>query len=133
MKRLSLFLSFLCSLCILAGCTESTVSSNPKSTSNIPWRTISPTITVTPTATPKITPTPKPTATPKPTPVPKPTATPVPEQTIAPEPVEETVYITNTGEKYHRSGCRYLRKSKIAISLSNAKSRGYEPCKVCNP
>lgn len=44
-----------------------------------------------------------------------------------------TVYITKTGKKYHRSGCRYLRQSKIAISLSNAKSSGYTPCKVCNP
>lgn len=44
-----------------------------------------------------------------------------------------TVYITNTGKKYHTDGCRYLKKSKIAISLSDAKAEGYEPCKVCNP
>ncbi len=44
-----------------------------------------------------------------------------------------TVYITNTGEKYHSSGCRYLRKSKIPISLQNAISRGYSPCSKCNP
>lgn len=43
-----------------------------------------------------------------------------------------TVYITNTGSKYHRSGCRYLRKSKIAINLSDAKI-SYEACSVCNP
>ncbi|MCF6466390.1 ComEC/Rec2 family competence protein [Clostridium sp. Cult2] len=46
---------------------------------------------------------------------------------------ESTVYITNTGSKYHRSGCRYLKKSKIPIKLSEAKSQGYTPCKVCNP
>jgi len=45
----------------------------------------------------------------------------------------EEVYITNTGKKYHRSNCRYLKESKIPISLKEAKSQGYEPCKVCNP
>lgn len=46
---------------------------------------------------------------------------------------EATVYVTNTGSKYHRSGCRYLKKSKIPMKLSEAKSQGYTPCKVCNP
>jgi len=46
---------------------------------------------------------------------------------------EVTVYITRTGEKYHREGCRSLSKSCIPISLSEAKARGYEPCKVCKP
>ena len=44
-----------------------------------------------------------------------------------------TVYITATGEKYHVGSCRYLSKSKIAISLADAKSRGYAPCSVCDP
>lgn len=44
-----------------------------------------------------------------------------------------TVYITNSGEKYHAGGCRYLSKSKIPISLSEAQAQGYTPCKVCNP
>ena len=44
-----------------------------------------------------------------------------------------TVYITRTGEKYHRSGCQYLSQSKIAISLADAKARGYTPCSVCDP
>lgn len=46
---------------------------------------------------------------------------------------ERIVYVTNTGEKYHRDGCRHLRKSKIAIKLSEAKAQGYTPCKVCRP
>jgi len=45
----------------------------------------------------------------------------------------DTVYITNTGKKYHRAGCRYLAKSQIPISLSDAKARGYQPCSVCRP
>ncbi len=44
-----------------------------------------------------------------------------------------TVYITDTGSKYHRDGCRYLRQSKHAISKSDAQSRGYDACSVCNP
>lgn len=44
-----------------------------------------------------------------------------------------TVYITRTGHKYHRAGCRYLRQSKIAISLSSAKANGYTPCSICHP
>lgn len=35
------------------------------------------------------------------------------------------------GSKYHRSGCQYLRKSCIPISLDNAKSRGYTACSKC--
>lgn len=46
---------------------------------------------------------------------------------------EITVYVTRTGKKYHRDGCRYLAKSKIPMSLSDAKAAGYEPCSVCNP
>lgn len=44
-----------------------------------------------------------------------------------------TVYITETGDKYHQEGCRYLSKSKIAISLEEAKAQGYTPCSVCKP
>lgn len=46
---------------------------------------------------------------------------------------DTTVYITKTGAKYHLSGCSSLSKSKIPISLSEAKAQGYEPCKKCHP
>jgi len=49
------------------------------------------------------------------------------------DPQTQTVYITKTGKKYHRDGCRYLASSKIAISLKDAKARGYTACKVCWP
>ena len=45
---------------------------------------------------------------------------------------EITVYVTRTGTKYHRAGCRYLSKSKIPMPLSRARRR-YSPCSVCNP
>ncbi len=44
-----------------------------------------------------------------------------------------TVYVTRTGEKYHRDGCRYLRKSQIPMSLKDAIQSGYTPCSICNP
>lgn len=43
------------------------------------------------------------------------------------------VYITETGEKYHRSNCNYLFKSKISIDLEEAKYEGYTPCSKCKP
>ncbi|GAI72946.1 unnamed protein product, partial [marine sediment metagenome] len=48
-------------------------------------------------------------------------------------PPDITVYITNTGKKYHSLGCRYLSKGYIPISLTSAKERGYTPCSVCRP
>ena len=46
---------------------------------------------------------------------------------------EQTVYVTKTGKKYHRATCRYLSRSKISISLKDAKAKGYTPCSVCKP
>lgn len=43
------------------------------------------------------------------------------------------VYITNTGNRYHAAGCRWLYASKIKVTLSQAKSRGLTPCQACNP
>ena len=46
---------------------------------------------------------------------------------------DATVYVTNSGKKYHREGCRRLKKSKIPMSLSDARDAGYGPCSKCNP
>lgn len=53
--------------------------------------------------------------------------------TSATQKKERIVYVTNTGERYHRGNCRHLRRSKIAIKLSEAIRQGYTPCKVCRP
>lgn len=45
--------------------------------------------------------------------------------------VSQTVYVTATGSKYHRSGCSYLRQSCYSISLDDAKARGYTACSRC--
>jgi DNA-binding MarR family transcriptional regulator len=46
----------------------------------------------------------------------------------------QTVYVTQTGHKYHQKDCSYLKFSSRGIELSAAKSSGYKPCLVCqNP
>jgi hypothetical protein len=63
---------------------------------------------------------------------------PVPESAKpAPRPApkdadDPTVYITKTGSKYHKAGCRSLSKSAIPMKLSEASKR-YGPCSVCKP
>lgn len=45
----------------------------------------------------------------------------------------DTVYITDSGKKYHRDGCQYLKDSKIAISREDAIAQGYTACSKCDP
>ncbi|WP_417737306.1 thermonuclease family protein [Rosistilla oblonga] len=45
---------------------------------------------------------------------------------------DATVYATESGTKYHREGCRYLRVRGKPIPVSRAVS-AYELCKVCKP
>lgn len=56
-------------------------------------------------------------------------ADPKPDTPTADDPI---VYITDSGAKYHRSGCRHLKNSSISIPLSRAKS-AYDPCGTCKP
>lgn len=49
------------------------------------------------------------------------------------QPKNETVYITRTGKKFHRNGCRSLSRSKIPIKRADAIAGGYGACKVCRP
>lgn len=44
-----------------------------------------------------------------------------------------TVFKTESGTKYHREGCVYLKTSKIPISLKKAKEEGLTPCSRCSP
>lgn len=46
---------------------------------------------------------------------------------------DTTVYVTNSGKKYHTDGCNSLSKSKIPITLGEAVAAGYEPCSRCHP
>lgn len=44
----------------------------------------------------------------------------------------EIVYVTDTGSKYHRNNCSYL-KSKNSITKEKAIQQGYSACSRCNP
>jgi hypothetical protein len=45
----------------------------------------------------------------------------------------QNVYVTKTGDKYHKDGCRYLAKSKISIEFETAVKNGYSACSICKP
>ncbi|MGJ8594137.1 MAG: hypothetical protein ACSHXF_16425 [Aquaticitalea sp.] len=45
----------------------------------------------------------------------------------------QNVYVTKTGEKYHKSTCRYLKNSKTEITLAVAIERSLTACTVCKP
>ncbi len=55
-----------------------------------------------------------------------------PAKTTATPTNDDIVYITKTGTKYHRAGCRYLSSSSIPIARSEAIKK-YGACSVCNP
>ena len=137
----SLILSLMLLFLFCSGCDDTSTFGNfssttkPSPTSRAtykPWTAATEEVTLPPTSSPS------PSATPSPTPSPTlkpvtaaPTKKPTPATTQAPEAV--VVYITDSGEKYHRAGCRYLKDSQQEISLASAISRGYTPCGVCKP
>ncbi|MHB1001856.1 MAG: hypothetical protein ACYC27_21665 [Armatimonadota bacterium] len=43
----------------------------------------------------------------------------------------QIVHVTRTGAKFHAAGCRYLARSDIPMSLSDAKASGYTACSIC--
>ncbi len=45
----------------------------------------------------------------------------------------QSVYVTDTGEKYHKSSCHYLKNSKKEITLEKAKELKFTACSVCKP
>ncbi|MBP8128306.1 MAG: hypothetical protein KA184_01910 [Candidatus Hydrogenedentes bacterium] len=53
--------------------------------------------------------------------------------TTAPAPVEDAtvVYVTPTGDHYHAHGCALMQGASNAISLDDARARGYQPCSRC--
>lgn len=54
------------------------------------------------------------------------------ETAPAEENEEHIVYVTASGKKYHGPNCSYLSKSRTAISLKDAKKKGYTACSKCN-
>lgn len=140
-NKYKVLIAILCLITLLTGCTGSNkkISPEPKDQGNV---------VVTPTPTLESKPTPAPVVDPKVIPIPESTlpkevietsaATQEPAVQATPTQQQEerkavTVYITKTGTKYHSEGCSYLSKSKISISLQDAKRKGLGPCSKCNP
>ena len=96
-----------------------------------PRPTPTPTPRPTPTPTPRPTPTPAP-ATPRPTPQPTPTSTPRPTPTPTPDAI--MVWLSATGEKYHRiNNCGRMNPNTARqVTLESARVN-YDPCGNCNP
>ena len=55
------------------------------------------------------------------------------DHTVDHLPSNGKIFRTTTGKKYHKESCRYLSKSKIPITLGEAKDKGLGPCGVCKP
>lgn len=43
------------------------------------------------------------------------------------------VYVTSTGEKYHRENCIHVQNVDCTVLTKGQASKNYDPCKVCNP
>lgn len=64
-------------------------------------------------------------ATPRPTFTPQPTASPIPSDRV--------VYVTATGNEYHREACSRLNGEGLPITCQEAVALGYRRCKLCEP
>jgi len=49
------------------------------------------------------------------------------------EKVTETVYVTSSGTKYHRSDCRYIKEKNCNVYTREEAKTKYAPCSVCKP
>lgn len=115
-----------------------TVTPKPTVTPTVtPKPTVTPTVTPRPTVTPTVTPKPTvtPTVTPKPTVTPtvtpKPTVTPTPTPEIVPS---QSVWVTSTDGIYiyHKDPlCEEICDS-VRITLQQAISMGFTPCRLCS-
>jgi len=60
----------------------------------------------------------------------------MPEVSAQPDPDitgDDIVYVTQSGSKYHKEDCSFLKKSKIPVTLEQAEREGKTPCSRCFP
>jgi hypothetical protein len=119
--------------------SDTTNATNTAGATNTIIATQSPESTIKPVVTPTVAQTPvvtvKPTVTKEPA---KPVVVQAPVATVKSTAKPNggngiVVYRTDSGTKYHMDGCSSLAKSKIAVSLANAKAMGLTPCSKCHP
>jgi len=48
---------------------------------------------------------------------------------ISNQKIENVVYVTKSGKKYHRKGCSYLKSVGGSYPLKEAEALGYEACR----
>lgn len=48
-------------------------------------------------------------------------------------PGDTLVYVTPSGEKYHRKECTYTGSTAVSMTIETAELRGYTPCSRCDP
>ena len=46
---------------------------------------------------------------------------------------EEKFVVTPSGRRYHVQGCRHAGNIHAYLTREEAESRGYDPCRTCNP
>ena len=121
-KKVGIGIAIFLAICCIIGCPRSSEDKVDISTTE---STATITIVTTLPPTERQTTTTQVVSTSKPKPKSKPAA-----QTKSDK--NDIVYITNTGDRYHRAGCRFL-ESKVPINREDAINRGYTPCKTCKP
>ena len=52
---------------------------------------------------------------------------------IATKTFSQTVYVQETGKKYHMKNCTVAGTGKTGMTITEAKKAGYTACKVCKP
>jgi hypothetical protein len=45
----------------------------------------------------------------------------------------QTVYVTESGKKFHMKNCSVAKTGKTGMEYSEAKKKCYTPCGVCKP
>jgi methylphosphotriester-DNA--protein-cysteine methyltransferase len=45
----------------------------------------------------------------------------------------QTVYVTPSGNKYHKANCRMVENVSKSMALADAVNSGYSACKICKP
>lgn len=45
----------------------------------------------------------------------------------------QTIYVTESGKKFHKKNCTVVKEGKKGLELAEAKKKGYTACSVCKP
>lgn len=57
----------------------------------------------------------------------------VPQPETESETVSDTVYVTPSGTKFHKQGCRYIKNKNVKEYSRTDAANKYSPCSVCEP